>query len=118
MALRRTPRPSRIPPIVAEMQWPIMTTPYRIGLVDFLQIVDIRTKIVSVSSLLIGTDYAVHPTHALHPGLFVLMLPATLCVDMGRNGRTGIASIRGGLWSPRASPVGSEAQSLVLRGAG
>jgi 1,4-dihydroxy-2-naphthoate octaprenyltransferase len=39
--------------------------------------------IVSVSSLLVRTTYAVYLAHAFHPGLFVLMLLATLCVDMG-----------------------------------
>ena len=63
----------------------MISTP-RIGLVDFLQIVDIRTKIVSVSSLLIGTAYAVYATQAFHPGMFVLMLLATLFVDMGTTG--------------------------------
>ena len=51
--------------------------------VDVLQIVDIRTKIVSVSSFAIGTAYAVAHRHAFAPAAFALMLGATLCVDMG-----------------------------------
>jgi 1,4-dihydroxy-2-naphthoate octaprenyltransferase len=47
---------------------------------------DIRTKIVSLSSLAIGTSYAVYLTREFSPGLFVLMLFATLCVDMGTTG--------------------------------
>jgi 1,4-dihydroxy-2-naphthoate octaprenyltransferase len=57
-----------------------------IGVHDFLQIVDIRTKIVSLSSLAIGTAYAVYLTHSFSPGLFVAMLLATLFVDMGTTG--------------------------------
>ena len=60
-----------------------MVSAYRLTAVDLLQIVDIRTKIVSVSSLAIGTAYAVAQRHALAPAAFVLMLAATLCVDMG-----------------------------------
>lgn len=63
-----------------------MTTATRVGFVEFLQIVDIRTKIVSVSSLAIGTAYAVYTTHAFAPGLFAAMLLATLLVDMGTTG--------------------------------
>ncbi len=64
----------------------MMTAATRVSAVDVLQIVDIRTKIVSLSSLAIGTSYAVYLTHAFSPGLFVLMLLATLCVDMGTTG--------------------------------
>jgi 1,4-dihydroxy-2-naphthoate octaprenyltransferase len=58
----------------------------KLGVVDVLQIVDIRTKIVSVSSLLIGTAYAVYATQSFAADRFVLMLLATLCVDMGTTG--------------------------------
>jgi len=57
-----------------------------VTVVDLLQIVDIRTKIVSLSSLAIGTSYAVYTTHAFSIGLFVAMLLATLLVDMGTTG--------------------------------
>jgi len=50
---------------------------------DVLQIVDIRTKIVSVSSLAIGTAYAFLWTRTFAPGVFGLMLLATLFLDMG-----------------------------------
>jgi len=63
-----------------------MTTATRVSVVDVLQIVDVRTKIVSLSSLAIGTSYAVYLTHAFSPGLFLAMLLATLCVDMGTTG--------------------------------
>ena len=63
-----------------------MTAASRVGLVDILQIVDVRTKIVSVSSLAIGTAYAVYTTHTFSPVLFVAMLLATLFVDMGTTG--------------------------------
>jgi 1,4-dihydroxy-2-naphthoate octaprenyltransferase len=53
---------------------------------DVLQIVDIRTKIVSLSSLAIGTAYAVWLTGAFSPGRFAAMLLATLFVDMGTTG--------------------------------
>src|SRR5512136_128324 len=74
-----------------------MAATTRIGLVDFLQIVDIRTKIVSVSSLLIGTAYAVYLTHAFQPGRFVLMLLATLCVDMGTTGFNSYFDFKNGV---------------------
>ena len=63
-----------------------MITATRVTVVDVLQIVDIRTKIVSLSSLAIGTAYAVYTTHAFSAGLFLAMLLATLLVDMGTTG--------------------------------
>jgi 1,4-dihydroxy-2-naphthoate octaprenyltransferase len=53
---------------------------------DVLQLVDIRTKIVSVSSLLVGTAYASHLARDFSAGRFLLMLLATLLVDMGTTG--------------------------------
>jgi 1,4-dihydroxy-2-naphthoate octaprenyltransferase len=50
---------------------------------DALQIVDIRTKIVSLSSLAIGTAYGAMAAGAFSPARFAAMLLATLCVDMG-----------------------------------
>jgi 1,4-dihydroxy-2-naphthoate octaprenyltransferase len=50
---------------------------------DFLQLVDIRTKIVSISSLLIGTTYAFVSTGRFSATMFLLMLAATLLIDMG-----------------------------------
>ncbi len=63
-----------------------MSAAARVSFLDVLQIVDIRTKIVSVSSLLIGTVYAYSLTHQFSPLLFLLMLAATLLVDMGTTG--------------------------------
>jgi len=63
-----------------------MTTTPRVNALDVLQIVDVRTKIVSLSSLAIGTAYAVYLTHAFSPLLFLAMLAATLFVDMGTTG--------------------------------
>jgi len=63
-----------------------MSSGLRITPLDVLQIVDIRTKIVSVSSLAIGTAYAFLSTHTFSPGRFALMLLATLFVDMGTTG--------------------------------
>ena len=63
-----------------------MTAVTRTCLVDILQIVDIRTKIVSLSSLAIGTAYAAAASHAFSPGVFAAMLLATLFVDMGTTG--------------------------------
>lgn len=60
--------------------------PPRASWIDVLQIVDIRTKIVSVSSLLIGSAYAWLVHDAFFPGLFAAMLLATLLVDMGTTG--------------------------------
>ena len=55
--------------------------------VDLLQIVDIRTKIVSVSSLLVGSGWALAtaPERFSWP-LFALMAVATLLIDMGTTG--------------------------------
>ncbi len=63
-----------------------MITATRVTVVDVLQIVDIRTKIVSLSSLAIGTAYAAYATHSFSIGLFMTMLLATLLVDMGTTG--------------------------------
>ena len=55
----------------------------RITARDFLQLVDIRTKVVSASSLLIGTTYAFISTGRFSLLMFTLMVAATLLVDMG-----------------------------------
>lgn len=55
--------------------------------VDFLKIVDIRTKIVSVSSLLVGSAWALATApDQFSWGLFALMAMATLLIDMGTTG--------------------------------
>jgi 1,4-dihydroxy-2-naphthoate octaprenyltransferase len=50
---------------------------------EFFHIVELRTKVISVSSFLLGTLFAVHrgAEFVLADGL--LLLAATLCVDMG-----------------------------------
>jgi 1,4-dihydroxy-2-naphthoate octaprenyltransferase len=63
-----------------------MTPATRLTAADVLSIVDIRTKIVSLSSLAIGTAHAVALRHEFAPAVFALMLAATLCVDMGTTG--------------------------------
>lgn len=86
----------------------------RIELRDFLQIVDIRTKIVSLSSLAIGTAYAVAVTGTFSPGLFVAMLVATLLVDMGTTGFNSYYDFVGGVDTPESDAEKSKA--LVQRG--
>ncbi len=49
----------------------------------FLRIVEIRTKVVSVSALLLGTGFAAWEAGSFDLTLFVLMALATLLVDMG-----------------------------------
>jgi 1,4-dihydroxy-2-naphthoate octaprenyltransferase len=59
----------------------------RPGLGDFLRIVDIRTKIVSVSSLLVGSAWALYSAPGRFSwGLFALLAIATLAIDMGTTG--------------------------------
>ena len=54
---------------------------------DLLKIVDIRTKIVSVSSLLVGSAWALATApERFSWGLFALMAAATVLVDMGTTG--------------------------------
>ena len=56
-------------------------------LADYLKIVDIRTKIVSVSSLLVGSSWALATApERFSWGLFALMFAATVLVDMGTTG--------------------------------
>ncbi len=50
---------------------------------QFARIVEIRTKIISVSTFSLATLYSVFISGAFQPLLFVLMLAAILCVDMG-----------------------------------
>jgi 1,4-dihydroxy-2-naphthoate octaprenyltransferase len=57
------------------------------GFADFLKIVDIRTKIVSVSSLLVGSAWALATApERFSWGLFGLMAVATVLIDMGTTG--------------------------------
>jgi 1,4-dihydroxy-2-naphthoate octaprenyltransferase len=50
---------------------------------DVLAVVELRTKIVSVSSFALGTAFAAYHTGKFSLGMTVLMLIAVLCVDMG-----------------------------------
>ncbi len=50
---------------------------------DFLAVVEIRTKLVSVSALAIGTVYAWYDTGRVRPIPLVLVVIAALSVDMG-----------------------------------
>jgi 1,4-dihydroxy-2-naphthoate octaprenyltransferase len=86
----------------------------RIELRDFLQIVDIRTKIVSLSSLAIGTAYAVAVTRSFSPGLFLAMLIATLLLDMGTTGFNSYYDFVGGVDTAETDLEKSKA--LVQRG--
>lgn len=51
-----------------------------------MRIVEIRTKIISMSTFALGTALAVVQGHGFDPLLFGLMLAATLLVDMGTTG--------------------------------
>ncbi len=53
---------------------------------DALRIVEARTKIIGASSVLIGTAYAAWLTRRLDGPVFLLMLAATLAVDLGTAG--------------------------------
>lgn len=74
----------------------------RVTWLDVLQLIDIRTKIVSVSSLLVGTAYAMHLTREFSPGLFLLMLVATLLVDMGTTGFNSYYDFINGVDTPES----------------
>ena len=54
---------------------------------DFLRLVDIRTKIVSVSSLLVGTAWALATApRSFSWSLFAMMAAAAILIDMGTTG--------------------------------
>jgi len=53
---------------------------------DALKIVELRTKVVSTSSMLIGTLWAYVSGHAFSPGTAVLFALATFFVDLGTAG--------------------------------
>ena len=66
--------------------------------VDLLKIVDIRTKVVSVSSLLVGTGWALATApERFSWGLFGLMAAAALLVDMGTTGFNSYFDFKGGV---------------------
>ncbi len=57
-----------------------------LSLSDALRIVEARTKIIGVSSVLIGTAYSAWLTRRADGAVFALMLAATLAVDLGTAG--------------------------------
>lgn len=50
---------------------------------QFFRIVEIRTKVISISTFSLATLYSVFSTGSFPPFRFALMLVAVLCVDMG-----------------------------------
>ena len=66
-------------------------------LADFCRIVEIRTKIISLSALSIGTLFAAYHARRLSPQLVLLMLGATLCVDMGTTGFNSYFDFKSGV---------------------
>lgn len=63
----------------------------------FLRIVEIRTKVVSVSALLIGTSFAAWSAQAFDATIFLLMAAATLLVDMGTTAFNSYFDFAGGV---------------------
>jgi 1,4-dihydroxy-2-naphthoate octaprenyltransferase len=68
-------------------------------LTDLARIVELRTKIVSMSSLAIGTLWAA-AGGAFSWATFALMLAATLCVDLATAGFNSYYDFRGGVDTP------------------
>lgn len=64
---------------------------------DFARIVEIRTKIISLSAFLIGTLFAAYHAGKLSWLLLLLMLGATLAVDMGTTGFNSYFDFRSGV---------------------
>lgn len=96
------------------MSGPRTGVPTAVTVRDVLQIVDIRTKIVSISSFAIGTAYAVWITGSFSPARFAAMLLATLCVDMGTTGFNSYYDFVHGVDTPATDVEKSKA--LVQRG--
>jgi len=80
---------------------------------DFLRIVEIRTKVVSVSSFLIGTTYAAAGGYGLSWPLAVLMLAAVILVDMGTTGFNSYYDYIHGVDTPASNLDGDK---VLLRG--
>lgn len=76
---------------------------------DVFSIVEIRTKIVSLSSFSIGTLYAVYTGHPFQPLLFTLMLAAVLCVDLGTAGFNSYYDYLSGVDRPEYDVVHAKA---------
>jgi 1,4-dihydroxy-2-naphthoate octaprenyltransferase len=82
-------------------------------LTDLARIVELRTKIVSMSSLAIGTLWAA-AGGAFSWATFALMLAATLCVDLATAGFNSYYDFRGGVDTPDTDLEGYKV--LVHRG--
>ncbi len=82
-------------------------------LVDLAKIVELRTKIVSLSSLAIGTLWAA-AGGAFSWKTFALMLAATLCVDLATAGFNSYYDYRAGVDTPESDVDGYKV--LVQRG--
>jgi len=67
---------------------------------DVLRMLELRTKVVSLSSLLIGTAYAVCIGGRLSFVRFVLMAVATLCIDFATAGFNSYYDFRQGVDRP------------------
>ncbi|MBI9095383.1 MAG: prenyltransferase [Sphaerochaeta sp.] len=63
---------------------------------QFLRIVEIRTKIISMGTFASGTLFALYTQGTLSPGLVLLMAIATLFVDMGTTGFNSYFDYRNG----------------------
>ncbi|MGD8378066.1 MAG: prenyltransferase [Gammaproteobacteria bacterium] len=80
---------------------------------DFLRIVEIRTKIVSVSSFLIGTVFAAVSGAGFSWSLALVMFAAVLCVDMGTTGFNSYYDFVNGVDRPDTDIEGDK---ILLRG--
>ncbi len=67
------------------------------NLQQFLRIVEIRTKIISVSTYGLATLYAVYWSGSFPHGRFLIMLAAVLCVDMGTTAFNSYYDYRSGV---------------------
>ncbi len=63
---------------------------------QFFGIVEIRTKIISLTTFAMGLTYAYHFTGRLDPLLALIMLVSVLCVDMGTTGFNAYFDYRNG----------------------
>ncbi|TVQ39095.1 MAG: prenyltransferase [Spirochaetaceae bacterium] len=83
---------------------------------DFYRIVEIRTKIISVSAFLIGTLFAAYHAGEISPLIVLLMLGATLSVDMGTTGFNSYFDFKSGVDNARYNKECDKV--LVHRGVG
>ena len=81
---------------------------------QFLAVVEIRTKVVSVSTTLLASLYVVHRTGRLDPLRAALMFAATLLIDMGTTGFNTVFDFSHGVDSARFNR--EESKVLVHEG--